>query len=130
MTGGNVTATRKPLLPITLLDSAGNRHTLRVILDTGFTGELLLPERYIRRLGLTLNEKSAARPATGEFVYDIPTGEVIIIWQGRPRSVQVLQLDSEPLLGMEFLWNHRITIDAVANGAVTVTPLQSEPAPE
>ena len=42
MTIGSVTATRKPLLPITLMDSVGNRHTLRVILDTGFTGELLL----------------------------------------------------------------------------------------
>lgn len=90
MTSGNVTATRIPLIPITLLDSAGNRHTIRAVLDSGFTGELLLPERYVRRLGLTMDEKSEARPATGEFVRDIPTGRVIVIWQGRRRSVRVL----------------------------------------
>ena len=123
MTSGNVTSTRIPLMPITLLDSAGNSHTMRVILDSGFTGELLLPQRYVRRLGLTMNETSEVRPATGEFVRNIPTGRVTILRPGRRRSVRVLQLDSEPLIGMEFLWNHRITIDAIANGPVTVAPL-------
>ena len=110
-------------MPITLLDSAGNSHTMRVILDSGFTGELLLPQRYVRRLGLTMDETSEVRPATGEFVRNIPTGRVTVLRPGRRRSVRVLQLDSEPLIGMEFLWNHRITIDAIANGPVTVAPL-------
>ena len=122
MTGGIVTAARKPVMPLTALDGSGRRHTIRVIIDTGFTGELVLPESYIRRLGLTLGDYREVRPATGEFIR-IPSGEVTVIWQGQRRSVQVLQLDSEPLLGMEFLWRHRIIIDAIANGAVTVTPL-------
>ena len=50
-------------------------------------------------------------------------GRATFIWQGRRRNVEVLQLDSEPRLGMELLWNHRITVDAVGNGAVTVAPL-------
>ena len=129
MTSGRVTTTRKPLVSVTILDSDGNRQLIRVVLDTGFTGYLVLPERYMRRLGLTARRYSQGRPATGE-VIRIPTGRATVIWQGQSRAVEVLQLDSEPLLGMEFLWNHRITIDAVANGAVTVAPLQSESAPE
>ena len=121
---GNVTAERQPLAPLTLLDSGGNRHTLSVIVDTGFTGELALPEIYIRQLGLALEDYREVRPATGEIIR-IPSGEVPVIWQGRQHRVQVLQLDSEPLLGMEFLWRHRIIIDAITNGAVTVTPLST-----
>ena len=119
---GNVTAERQPLAPLTLLDSTGSPHILSVIVDTGFTGELALPEIHIRRLGLALEDYREVRPATGEFIR-IPSGEVSVIWQGRRRIVQALQLDSEPLLGMQFLWRHRITIDAITNGPVTITPL-------
>ncbi len=122
MTDGYVTATRKPLLRVTLLDTGEHRHTIPFTLDTGFTGQLLLPERYIRRLGISMNRQSTGRLASGEMT-EIATGAVTVIWNGRRRSVRVLQLDSEPLLGMEFLWNHRITIDAVADGAVSITPL-------
>lgn len=122
MTNGYVTSTRKPLLRVTLLDTEEHRHTIPFILDTGFTGQLLLPERYISRLGIRMNRRSTGRLASGEMA-EIATGTATVIWQGRRRNVRVLQLDSEPLLGMEFLWNHRITIDAVADGAVSITPL-------
>ncbi len=122
MTAGSVTRTRKPLVPITMLDQQGHRHTLRVVLDTGFTGELLLPERYVRRFRLTLSDEQRGRPATGEFVA-IPSGTATVIWQGRQRTVRVLQLGAEPLLGMALLWNNRITIDAVTDGPVTINPL-------
>ena len=121
---GNVTVERQPLAPLTILDSGGNPHTLSVIVDTGFTGELALPEIYIRQLGLALEDYREVRPATGEIIR-IPSGEISVIWQGRRRSVQALQLDSEPLLGMEFLWNHHIAINAITNGAVTITSLST-----
>ena len=122
MTRGNVISARKPLLPITILDSTGNQHDLLVTLDTGFTSQLALPGNYLRRSVLTTDVYIDSRPATGE-VIRIPTGRATLIWQGRRRNVTVMQLDSEPLLGMEFLWNHRITIDAITNGPVTVSPL-------
>ena len=122
MTTGSVTNTRKPIVRLTILDSAGNRRTVPVIVDTGFTGELALPPRYISRLGLTITENYQGRPVTGEFI-SIPAGDVVVIWQNRRRGATFLQVDSEPLLGMQFLWNHHIAIDAVANGAVTLTPL-------
>lgn len=127
MTTGSVTNTRKPIVRLTILDSAGNRRTVPVIVDTGFTGELALPPRYISRLGLTITEDYQGRPVTGEFI-SMPAGDVVVIWQNRRRGATFLQVDSEPLLGMQFLWNHHIwnhhiAIDAVANGAVTLTPL-------
>ena len=122
MTSGRVADTRKPFVPITVLDSDSNAHTIQFILDTGFAGELLLPNRYMDRLGLSITDWIDARPATGEFIR-VPYAEATVVWQGAPRQAQILQLNSEPLLGMEFVWNHRITIDAVADGAVSITPL-------
>ena len=122
MTSGRVTPTHKPLIPVTVLDSQRNPHTIRFVLDTGFTGQLLLPNRFANRLGLSIAEWVDARPATGDFV-KVPYSEATIVWQGTERLAQILRLDSEPLLGMEFLWNHRITIDAIANGPGTITPI-------
>ena len=122
MTSGNVVGTRKPLVPLTILDGSGSPQTLRVVLDTGFNGQVSLPERYVRQLGIRINRHIVGQPATGETIR-IPAGRATVIWQGRRRLVEVLQLDSDPLLGMEFLWHHRITIDATTNGPVTITPL-------
>ncbi len=122
MISGHVTVTRKPLVPLTILDHHGNPHTIRLILDTGFTGQLLLPERFVNRLGLTMDRFSQGHPVGDQYIR-IPAGFATVIWRGSQRSVHVLQLGTEPLLGMEFLWNHRITIDAVTDGAVSITPL-------
>ena len=122
MTTGSVTNIRKPIVRLNILDSAGHQHIVPVIVDTGFTGELALPPRYVSRLGLTITEDYQGRPVTGEFI-SIPAGNVIVIWQNRRRRTTFLEVDSEPLLGMQFLWNHHIAIDAVANGPVTLTPL-------
>ena len=65
---GRVFPTRKPLVPLTILDGRGHRHPLQFILDTGFTGELVLPEQYVRRFGLIMDGRlpgslSAYQPA-------------------------------------------------------------------
>ena len=122
MTSGRVLATRKPLVPVVILDNQNNPHTIQFILDTGFTGQLSLPNRFTNRLGFSIADWIDARPATGAFMR-IPYAEATVVWQGTQRQAQVLQLDSEPLLGMDFLWNHRITIDAVPNGPVTINPI-------
>ena len=63
MTIGRVISSRKPIVPMTIVDGIGHRHSLRAILDTGFTGELVLPARYINRFGLVMDRESDGRPA-------------------------------------------------------------------
>ena len=116
-------------IPVSIHDGGGSWRRLRIVLDTGFTGQLALPERYVRQLGLILNRDSRVTPATGQSV-PVPAGSALIMWQGRPKPVRVVQAGTHPLLGMRLLWRNHIAIDAVANGAVTVTLLQSESAPE
>ena len=122
MTGGRVASTRLPLLSLEIQDGNGNWQTLTFVLDTGFTGFIAIPERYVRQLILTLDETDMAASATEQSV-TLPSGYARIVWFGQQRTVRVLQAGTHPLLGMSLLWNHRITVDAVANGAVTVAPL-------
>ena len=60
--------------------------------------------------------------AVGEEV-ELPAWRGLILWNGRPRLVEIVETDSEPLLGMELLRGNRITIDVSEGGAVTVDAL-------
>ena len=51
MTSGSVVSTHRPLVPLTILDGSGNPQTLRVVLDTGFTGQVSLPDKVCTAAG-------------------------------------------------------------------------------
>ena len=111
-----------PLVPVDLIASDGNIHTVEVVIDTGFEGSLYLPGDIIRLLSLPLFDDFALTLADGqEIVTSGYDGQVM--WHGRRRSILVLESGGETLLGMNFLWRNRITIDAYANGPVVVEEL-------
>ena len=83
---------------------------------------MALPARYVQRLGLTLDDETYVTPATGQSI-PVRGGPALIMWQGRPTPVRVVQAGTHPLLGMRLLWRNHIAIDATDNGAVTITPL-------
>ena len=120
---GTVSPRFEPVVPIELVAENGEIHTVQAVLDTGFDGELSLPESLISELGFPLYDDFVSTMADGrkaKFLgYD---GN--IVWHGRRRSVLVLQNAGEPLLGMRLLWRNRITIDAYANGSVVIEELQ------
>ena len=109
-------------LPIHIQDGNSDWQTLRCVVDTGFTGQLALPESVVRQLELNLNNETRVTPAAGPPVLTL-AGSVLIDWMERIMPARVVQADAHPLLGMSLLRNHRIAIDAVADGAVTVAPL-------
>ena len=122
MIGGQIAELGLAWLSVRIQDGGGNWQTLRVVMDTGFTGQLALPESAVRQLGLELNDETRVTPAAGPAVR-VLAGSVLIDWRGRPTPARVVQAGTHPLLGMSLLWNHHIAISAVANGAVTLTPL-------
>ena len=122
MISGLVTNSRRVLLQLEIQAGNGNWQTLPAVLDTGFTGHLALPERYVRQLGLVLNRIRRISSATEQSI-PTPAGYVRIVWRGHQHMVWVLQAGTQPLLGMALLWNNRITIDAVTDGPVTINPL-------
>ena len=46
-----------------------------------------------------------------------------MMWHGEPRIIEVVEADSEPLLGMELLLGNRVTLDVLEGGPVTIYPL-------
>ena len=90
-----------------------------VIVDTGFTGSLTLPESIITRLGLTRYGRRPAIQASGEQrMFEIYGA--LVSWHGRPRPVLVYQSNSRPLLGMELLTGSRLIVDAWEGGDVII----------
>lgn len=122
MTRGRVTSSRRVVVPVSIRDRHDEWQTLPFVLDTGFTGNLALTDSYIEQLGLTLNTTRRVTPATGQTI-QVLSGYVETVWRSQQRQVLIIQTGNQPLLGMEFLWNHRVTIDAITNGPVTITPI-------
>ena len=122
MIDGRVSSARRAVVPLEIQDGGGDWHTLPFTLDTGYTGYLALPESYALQLGLTPDGFLTVSSATQQLV-PVRYGYVRIVWQGREQLTRFLIAGTPPLLGMSLLWNHHIAINAVANGAVTPTPL-------
>lgn len=121
---GRVSADQQALVTIDVFDGGGRPHSLEVVLDTGFTGYLTLPEDSIRLLGL---------PSVGQRTFELANGELSefqvylgsVAWHGRPSDVLVLQSDGVPLLGMTLLWGSRVTVNALSGGEVVIEEVAS-----
>ena len=122
MISGQIAELGLAWLPVRIRDGNGAWQILRCVVDTGFTGQLALPEGVVRRLALNLNNETRVTPAAGPPVLTL-AGSVLIDWMERTMPARVVQAGTHPLLGMSLLRNHHIAIDAVADGAVTVAPL-------
>lgn len=115
---GRVTASREALLRLRL--SAAE--TVECLVDTGFTGALVLPQALVGRLNL---------PIVGREVFEMVGGRqfiaslafVDIEWLGEARTVRVI-VNEETLLGTELLDGTRLTIDYISH-TVTVSDEES-----
>ncbi len=112
----------QPWLAVELLAIGGQYLSIEAVLDTGFNGGLALPTWVIRQLDLISTSNRYTRLAVGGEV-ELSTWRGTILWNGRPRFVEIVETDSEPLLGMELLLGNRIAIEVREGGAVTVEAL-------
>ena len=120
MIGGYVNRDLEPVVPIEIEDSTGSFQSYDVVLDTGFTGELMLPRQAIERLGLTYRGEvdgwtSAVGEETSFSAYD-----GVVIWHGQTRKVVILENNREPLLGTSLLSGSKIYIDMKSGGEVQI----------
>ena len=106
------------------LEVAGVVHPQKIeaVIDTGFTGELMLSGDLIDFLEL---------PRVGELPIILGDGNRvgldlylgIVLWHGEQRIVQVLRTDGKPLIGLSLLYGNRLTLDVVTDGTVTIENL-------
>lgn len=106
---GRVTAAREALLRLRLM--AGE--TVECLVDTGFTGALVLPQGIVARLGLTVVGREVFEMVGGrQFVAGVALAE--IEWLGATKTVRVI-VSEDTLLGTELLDGTRLVIDYVAH---------------
>jgi len=106
---GRVTAAREALLRLRL--SAGE--TVECLVDTGFTGALVLPQSLVARLNLPIVGREVFEMVGGrQFVAGVALAE--IEWLGATKTVRVI-VSEDTLLGTELLDGTRLMIDYVAH---------------
>ena len=122
MLTGTVSDDLQAWVVIEILDTNGQTRRIEAVLDTGFNGELALPDATIRQLGLPKDIRRPAVTATGDRV-SLMTYRGTVLWYGQLHPIQVVEADSEPLLGMELLLGSRVTLEVRSGGPVTIGAL-------
>ena len=122
MISGTVRSNRRAIVDVELLAADGQFQSFNFILDTGFDGELSLPLRTLQGLDATPEGDYRIELADGSHVVSHTWG-AIVRWEGVLRDVLILESAGEPLLGMELLWQSRITLETRAYGPVLIEPL-------
>lgn len=109
---------------LTILGNGASNEDIPFVIDTGCTEALTLPIHIIRRLNLPPADDDETEVTLADGSAEIVGVYVArLLWHGQPREVEVFDLGSEPLLGMELLRGCNISIDAAPGGVVTITEL-------
>ena len=122
MIRGTVGANRRAMVAVELRAADGQFQSFDFILDTGFDGNLSLPASILRGLeaapGLEriIELADGSRTTTYEW-------SATARWDDARRPVMIMESAGEPLLGMELLWQSRITLETRAYGPVLIEPL-------
>ena len=122
MISGTVRPNRRAIVPVDLRAADGQFQSFNFILDTGFDGDLSLPTQILQGLDVA---------AEGERIIELADGSrtttyewsATARWEGKPRDIMIMESAGEPLLGMELLWQSRITLETRAYGPVVIEPL-------
>lgn len=112
---------------LTVRGASGNSEDIICVIDTGDTGDLSLPHEVIARLNLPVIEEEQPVTAT---LADGTTQQISlyyarVLWHGRLRDVEVIDLGPDPLVGMGLLRGSNLSVDAISGGLVTITELST-----
>ena len=107
---GRVDHGGRALLQVTLR-AGGNARPVDVWVDTGFTGDLLLPQSVIDQWELPRSGSIDAILADGSQI-ELSTYTCVIDWFGMERPLEVIANDGEiPLLGVGLLLGKELRVD-------------------
>ena len=116
---GKINAQREAVITIMVLDSAGDCQPVEATIDTGFTGSLTLPHKYIEDLELLLTGTRLAGLADGSQV-TLNSYAAHVNWHDQVKEVSVIEAEGGPLIGMKMLEGSLVTLDVKENGRVEI----------
>lgn len=121
MIRGIVTAS-EAVIGLTVRAPNGPTRKVDAVVDTGFDGWFTLPPDTIAGLHLPWARRGLAVLADGtEIQYDVDLATVV--WDKKPRRVEVDEADTAPLVGMAMLEGYELNVQVRPRGKVTIKPL-------
>ena len=124
MITGEVNSDAEAVVSLEVRGKGRRRTTITAVVDTGFDGHLTLPEALISKLSLPWSRFGSAELAR-------PDGRGVrrVRWAHclgrRVTSDSNRFFSGTPLVGMELMKCHRLTVDIVPGGSLVIEKLQA-----
>jgi clan AA aspartic protease len=107
---------------VTVRGRRGREQEVEAIIDTGYTASLTLPPAIVTALDLRWRSATRFTLADGsERIFDVY--EAKVVWDGKPRTILVDEVDAEPLVGMRLVKGHELKMQGRYRGRVTIKRL-------
>jgi len=123
MTTGHVNEFLELVIPITVRGPSGVERQIEFIIDTGFSATLTLPSHIIQELKLDKGLSGRAMLADGT-ISNYQNYDADIFWNNQWRTVVVMGIGDEALLGTNLLAGHELHASFVNSGQVTITAIE------
>jgi clan AA aspartic protease len=122
MIAGRVSSSLDATLQLCVQSPTKEELSIEAVVDTGFNGYLTLPSTLAERLKLPWLYRQQGELADGNLiVFDVHGGSVI--WDEQPCEVEIEIAETGPLIGMALLAKHRLIVEVVDGGEVTIEKL-------
>ena len=121
MIRGIVTVDREPVIRLRVRGRSGLVADVDVVVDTGFTGALVLPATVVTALGLPWQSGGTAILADGS-TRQTDYYEAELEWGSGWLTVLAMSVGPESLLGMQMLAGHRLIVEGSVGGLVEIVP--------
>lgn len=112
---------RHPRLRL-LLPGRQEDYSVEAIVDTGFEGDLALPQPVIFALDAALSGIDSFALADGSRL-NCRVYEFLLDWNDEQRPVEVLMLDGAPLIGTHLMEGFSLQVEMSEGGEVQLDPL-------
>jgi len=110
-----------PRITLTFPSAVGNL-LIEFLVDTGFGGDLAVPQSVISRLDASFIGPRDRRLADGTPLR-CAMYATTVDWNGEDRATEVLVFPCEPLLGTIFLQDYLLQVEVVEGGSVEIGSL-------
>jgi clan AA aspartic protease len=119
MITGIVTSKLEATIRFHILDANGQSQAIGTIVDTGFEGFMSLPVATVAALGLPWIYRDITELIDGRII-PIEIYSAVVIWNGKPRTVNVQALGGHNLIGMRMLASHDLAMRVTDGGPVSI----------
>ncbi len=125
MISGHVDSSLEPTVVLTIRGDSSDTLSVPFVIDTGYTGQILLSRQLIVSLQLRWIRDDRAMLADGSIVRH-EVYAAWIDWDGKLLEVSVDESDSPPLLGTALLRGYELNVQVRPRGKVTIKRLPSK----